>query len=94
MGRKTRHSAQLKFKAALEAAKEVKTLAELSSQHGVHAAQISQWKKQLLDNGEHLFSSSSKKTDDQQKKIDELHRLLGEMTAERDWYKKKLKIFP
>jgi len=93
MGRKTRHSAQFKFKAAMDAAKEVQTLAELSSQHGVHAAQISQWKKHLLDSGENLFASP-KKNDDHQKKIDELYRVLGEMTAERDWYKKKLKISP
>lgn len=93
MSRKTKHSAEFKLKAAIEAVKEVKTLAELSSQYGVHSAQISLWKKQLLENGGSLFSLP-RKNEDHQKKIDELHRLLGEMTAERDWYKKKLKISP
>jgi len=39
MARK-RHSAEFKAKVALEAAKEIKTLNELASQHGVHSAQI------------------------------------------------------
>ena len=42
-----RHSAQFKFKVALEAAKGTKTLAELASQYGLHPSQISEWKQQL-----------------------------------------------
>ena len=42
------HSEAFKAKVALEAAKEEKTLAELSQQFGVHVQQISAWKRQLL----------------------------------------------
>ncbi len=48
MTKKKRHTAKFKFSVALDAAKEVKTLNELASQYGIHSAQISQWKKQLL----------------------------------------------
>ncbi len=39
------------------AAKEIKTLSELASQYGVHPAQISQWKKQLLETAPNAFSA-------------------------------------
>ena len=91
MTKKKRHSAQFKFKVALDAAKESKTLNELASQYGIHSVQISQWKKQLLESGEGIFAAHKKNTG-QQKKLDELHRTVGEITMERDWLKKKLHL--
>ena len=92
MGRK-KHSAEFKAKVALEAAKEIKTLNELASQYGVHSCQISQWKKQLLDNLAEVFSTQNKNVN-HAKKFDELYRQIGEVTVERDWLKKKLNLFP
>jgi len=74
---------------ALEAAKEVKTLNELASQHSVYPAQISTWKKQLLEGAESIFTVSKKKDNGLQKKLDDLYRTVGEITMERDWLKKK-----
>ncbi len=91
MARK-RFSAEFKAKVALEAAKEIKTLNELASQYGVHAAQISQWKKILLEGLVGAFSSQKKKPD-HTKKFDELYRQIGQVTMERDWLKKKLEPF-
>ena len=62
MARK-RHSAEFKAKVALEAAKEIKTLNELASQYEVHSVQISQWKKQLLENIAEVFSIQKKDVD-------------------------------
>ena len=92
MARK-RHSAEFKAKVALEAAKEIKTLNELASQYEVHSVQISQWKKQLLENIAGMFSTQ-KKSVNHTKKFDELYRQIGEVTVERDWLKKKLDLFP
>ncbi len=88
-----RHTAGFKAKVALEAAKEIKTLNELASQYGVHAAQISQWKKQLLEGINDVFSTPRKNVDSE-KKFDELYRQIGEVTVERDWLKKKLNLSP
>jgi transposase-like protein len=87
--KRTRHSAEFKAKVALEAAKDISTLNELATKYGVHPAQISQWKKQLLDGLSGIFTTQKKKTDDTQK-LDELYRQIGEVTVERDWLKKKL----
>lgn len=92
MARK-RHSAEFKAKVALDAAKEIKTLNELASQYEVHSVQISQWKKQLLENIAGVFSVQ-KKNVNHAKKFDELYRQIGEVTVERDWLKKKLGLFP
>lgn len=89
--KRTRHSAEFKAKVALEASKEIKTLNELSSTYNVHPAQISQWKSILLEDLSTIFSNQKKNTEST-KKIDELHRLIGEITAERDWLKKKLHL--
>ena len=93
MTRKKRHTAKFKFSVALDATKEIKTLNEIASQHGIHSAQISLWKKQLLEGGEEIFSPHRKNTG-QKKKLDDLHRTVGEITMERDWLKKKLHLLP
>ena len=59
MGRK-KYSKELKAQIALDAIKTQKTLAELASEYGVHANQISIWKKQLLDAAPAAFSSGKK----------------------------------
>ncbi len=43
--KRKQHSAEYKFKIALEAAKENKTLSQLASEQEVHPNQISQWKR-------------------------------------------------
>lgn len=94
MAKKKRHTAKFKSLVALEAAKELKTLNELASQYGVYPAQISEWKKQLLTGLEGIFTTQQKNNNGQQKKLDELHRIVGEITVERDWLKKKLHNYP
>lgn len=42
------HSPEFKAKVALAAAREERSLAELSREYGVHANQIGAWKRQLL----------------------------------------------
>ena len=56
MGRK-KYSRELKARIALDAITGQKTIAELASEYGVHANQISMWKKQLLDAAPDAFSS-------------------------------------
>jgi transposase len=46
------HSTRFKSKVALEALKGEQTLSELAQRFDVHANQITQWKKHLLDGAE------------------------------------------
>ena len=43
------YTAQEKAKVAMEAIKGELTLAQISSQYGVHASQINRWKKEALE---------------------------------------------
>jgi len=85
-----KHSAQSKFKIALEAAKEIKTLNELSSLHCVHATQISKWKKQLIEEGAEIFGKKNHMSKNDDKTITTLYEQVGKLTMELDWLKKKV----
>jgi transposase-like protein len=84
-----RHSAQFKFKVALEAAKEIKTLNELATQYCVHQAQISQWKRLLMEHGPEAFARGGGKKKNNDKDIPALYEQIGQLTVELNWFKKK-----
>ncbi len=66
------HSAAFKAKVALEAAKEEKTLVELSQQYGVHVKQISVRKRQLLEQISEVFESGADKQRDFEAEVKDL----------------------
>lgn len=85
-----RHSTEFKVKVVLEALRERKTLAELASEHGVHAVQISQWKKQALDGLPNVFKDGrGRGAKEEEAQQDELYREIGRLKVELDWLKKK-----
>ena len=84
-----RHNAEFKSKVATRAIKEQKTINELTAEYGVHATQISNWKKQALAVIPTAFNTKQQDNEQaQQTTIDELHRQLGQVISERDWLKK------
>ena len=88
-----RHDAAFKAKVALEAAKGEKTIAQLSSEFGVHANQIRQWRKQLLEKLPRLFSDRRRKQEkDDENLRSELYQQIGQLKVELDWLKKKSQI--
>jgi len=74
----------------MEAAKEEKTLAELSQQYGVHVQQISAWKRQLLAQVSEVFENGADRKRDVEAEVKELHAKIGELTMERDFLSGKL----
>ncbi len=89
---KKRHqyNAEFKFNVALEAAKGTKTISELASETGVHPTQISQWKRQLLDEGESLFKQNgTSQQREQEARQAELYEQIGRLKMELEWLKKK-----
>lgn len=89
-GIRKRHTADFKSKVALEAIRQQQTTNELTTKYGVHATQINAWKKQALSAIPAAFRNGREpEAQDRQAEIDELHRQLGQVVAERDWLKKK-----
>lgn len=84
------HTTEFKTKVAVEAIRQQKTINDLTAEYGIHATQINLWKKQALAVIPGAFSGKQEKVQEsQQHKIDELHRQIGQLIAERDWLKKK-----
>jgi transposase-like protein len=84
-----RFSAAIKARVAIEAIKGHRSVSELAGEHGVHPGQITQWKKQLLDSVEQVFSDrrmSEKK--DQEELLAKLYQQIGQMKVELDWLQK------
>lgn len=50
------HTPELKVKVALEALKENKTIEEIAGEMGIHATQITQWKKQAQEGLKEVFT--------------------------------------
>ena len=88
--KRRRFSSEFKFQVALEAAKGLKTLNELSSQYGVHSNQISSWKRELLEGGTTVFcSNSARQLQEQEALQTELYEQIGRLKMELEWLKKK-----
>lgn len=95
MARKRRKfDAKFKSMVALEAVKGNKTLAQLTSEYGVHSSQIVKWKKQLLSGMIGIFEDKRESKDNGvQQREDQLLRQIGQLTVELDWLKKKSELF-
>jgi len=88
--KRRRFSAEFKFQVALEAAKGLKTLNELSSQYSVHPNQISGWKRELLEGGATVFSNNNARRLREQESLQtELYEQIGRLKMELEWLKKK-----
>ena len=86
MTRRRNHAPDFKAKVALAAMSGNKTVAELSTEYGVHQTQINRWVKQLKDNASEVFSSGSQPAERRlENDIQKLHAKIGQLIIERDF---------
>lgn len=92
---KKQFSDEFKAKVGLEALKGEKTVAELSSEYGVHPTQINTWRALINERTASLFSrGDGKEFREKDELIDRLYKNIGQLQVDVDWLKKKLKIAP
>ncbi len=83
--------ADFKAKVAIEALKEIKTINQLSQEHGLHPNQISLWKKELLTRAEEIFGTvKDKEKIKTEELVPKLYQEIGQLKVELDWLKKKV----
>ena len=78
------HSDTFKFRVALEALKENKSVVELSQEFGIMSSQIYAWKQQLKEQGASVFADK-RCTENKKKDIDKLHKTIGQLVMEKDF---------
>jgi len=92
-GTQKRHPAAFKAKVAFEALRGDKTIAQLSSEYGVHGNQIRQWKKKLIEELPAIFSDRRRRSEKEGEELtSELYRQIGQLKVELDWLKKKSEL--
>jgi transposase len=86
MMKRKNHAPGFKAKVALEAICEEMTLSELSKKYGVHATQISTWKRAAIENMVATFGRRGPDPDTPSSAdIAKLHSKIGQLVVERDF---------
>jgi transposase len=89
MKTRRRFTAEFKAKVALEAIRGERTISELATKYQLHPNQITQWKRQAIENLAKAFDD--KATDAQvgrEAEVTKLHAKIGQLVVERDFLAK------
>jgi transposase len=91
MRRKRRnHSPSFKAKVALAALKGDLTMVEVVEKYDVHANQIIEWKKQLLESAADVFGKGAQKAEASEETVETLHAKIDQLTMENDFLERGL----
>ncbi len=71
---------------ALAAIRGEETVAQLAAHHGLHPRQINSWKRQLIEQAAEVFSKDQGTDKVETHSTDDLHRIIGQLTVERDFF--------
>lgn len=88
--KRTQYSSEFKAKVALAAIRGDETIPQLAARYGIHPTQINSWKRQLIEQAAELFSRSNNLSKENGQTTDDLHRVIGQLTVERDFLVRKL----
>jgi len=93
MEKRNRYTSEFKTKVVLEVLREEQTVNEIAVKYELSPVMISRWKAEFLERASTVFE---KKTSDTEKirkeyesKQENLEKLVGQLTVEVDWLKKK-----
>lgn len=89
MKTRRRFTAEFKAKVALEAIRGERTISELATKHQLHPNQITQWKRQAIENLAKAFDDrASDAQADREAEVTKLHAKIGQLVVERDFLAK------
>ena len=94
MARKRRRfTAEFKARVALEALCERDSVQAIAARRELHPNQVTTWKRQLLEGLPEVFAGGAgrKAALEHEAKIRDLHAKIGELTVERDFFRRGLK---
>ena len=91
------YSAAFKAQVVLEALKEIKTVAQLASEHQIHPNLLTKWKQEAIADLALVFerkNSQAKAQEAQEQKVEQLYQEIGRLTTQVNWLKKKSGLEP
>lgn len=88
--KRNQYSSNFKAKMALSAIRGDETVPQLAARQGLHPTQINAWKKQLTSQASELFARGTGSKKESGHTADDLHRVIGQLTVERDFLVRKL----
>ena len=91
MARKRRRfTPQFKVRVALEALRERESVKAIATRHELHPNQVGTWKRLLLEAVPKMFAGGQdrKRIQQYEAKVRELHTKIGELTVERDFFRR------
>ncbi len=91
--KRRRHEPEFKARVALEALKGIQTIQQIAKDFNIHPVQVSDWKKAMTAGASGIFGPGRDKAEpeDFERKRDELHAKIGQLTIEVDFLRKKSK---
>ena len=93
MTKRRRFTAELKARVALEALRGDKTVQEIAAKCEVHPNQVSTWKRRAVEGlGEVFAVGEDRRRADHEGAVHNLHAKIGELTVERDFLARGLKL--
>jgi transposase len=95
MPTKKNYEPELKAKAAIEAIKNCKTTTEICAEFKIPSTSLYDWRDKVLSNAKNIFIPENEFVKQQRllkQEISDLHKILGEITVENNYLKKKLSI--
>jgi transposase len=89
MKTRRRFTAEFKAKVALEAIRGERTISDLATKHQLHPNQITQWKRQAIENLAKVFDDKASDAQvGREAEVTKLHAKIGQLVVERDFLTK------
>jgi transposase-like protein len=92
---KKQYDAKFKAKLALELIREKKSVIEIGAEYKVPQTNLHEWKNRLIASSVDIFLPEAEKNKAlklKEQEISLLHKIIGEITVENNFFKKKLKL--
>jgi transposase-like protein len=84
------YTGEFKARVALEAIKGQRTVNEIASRFSLHPTQVSQWKKQAVEELPQVFSERRARREQAEEEVKaQLYQEIGQLKVELDWLKKR-----